>query len=188
MRVIIANEKGVQYHTGVLKEEPLEYYCSCSKKKSPRDIQLKDGNVFIFVPNREYAAVVLRKVGSNGQQIRQHNTDGVSIYTTDKFMVMIRFANSYQSAVQYIQKKSSLPAEEEKYIVSTKNIIKVPPFTGQEQNPNEIFVYESSFGDVFSGFQENYTGEQTSGSQQLQTNLKRSSYSTIGGSYPTCWL
>jgi len=188
MRVIVVNETGVHFHSGVMKEEPIESYCSCSRVKSPRDIELKNNSVFITLPDKEYVSIILRKAGSEKRPILQRNPDGVSIYTTEKFMVMARFANSYPSALQFIQKKQTLPAEEDKYIVSINKIDKVQSQASNDDN-NKIFVYESSFGDVFSGdgLRENYTGEQTSAEQQMYTSLKRSSYSTLDGSYPLCW-
>lgn len=186
MRVIVVNETGVHFHSGILKEEPAESYCSCSRVKSPRDIELKNNSVFITLPDKEYVSIILRKAGNEDRPILQRNPDGVSIYTTEKFMVMARFANSYPSALRFIQKKQTLPAEEEKYIVSVNKIDKIPSQASNDNN-NEIFVYESSFGDVFSGVREYYTGEQTSAEQQMYASLKRSSYSTLEGSYPFCW-
>lgn len=185
MRIILVNETGVHFHSDVLKEEPLEYYCSCTKNKSHRNIQLKSDNVVITLPDKEYVAVILRKVGKNDKPLYQHHLDGVSIFTTKKYMVMARFATSYQAALRHLQDTNSLPPEEDKYIVSTKKIDKIQ--TARSQDDNKIFVYESSFGDVFSGVQENYTGEQTSADQQMYTRLKKSSYSTLFGSYPVCW-
>lgn len=186
MRVIIVNEKGVRFHTGILKEEPVESYCSCAKKKTPRDIELIGNSVFITIPDREFVGIVLRKYGSTQKDIHQRIPDGVSIYTTDKFMVMVRFANSYQSAQNYIQQKTDpKDKEEEAYVVSVRKIDKVG------NDPSQIFVYESSFGDVFSGnnsFRENYSGEDSNSLQQMRANLKRSSYRTLDDSYLTCWL
>lgn len=192
MRVIIVNEKGVRFHTGILKEEPIESYCSCARNKTSRDIELIGGNVFITVPDREYVGVVLRKAGSNSKDIHQRNTNGVSIYTTDKFMVMARFANSYQSALHYIKQKKdpSGGEEEDTYIISTQKIDKVQSSSNNNtaNDPSKIFVYESSFGDVFSGsVQENYSGEDSNSLQQLRANLKRSSYMTLDDSYNVCW-
>lgn len=189
MRVILVNETGVHFHTGILKEEPAEYYCSCSRKrKSSRDIEFKNNNLYITIPDKEYVALILRKSGSDEKPIQQHNIYGVSIYTTKQYMAWVRFADSYQSALQQVYKKSSLPTEEEKYIISTNKIDLIQPAS----SPSKIFVYESSFGDVFSGqdqdVYENYTGETTSGVQQMYTNLKRSSYSTLDSSYTVCWL
>lgn len=188
MRVIVVNETGVRFHSGIMEEEAKEAYCSCSKVRSPRDIVWRDGSVYITLPNKEYVSILLRKTGTTERPIRQRNPDGVSIFTTDKFMVMARFANSYSSALQFIQKKNSLPMEEEKYIVSTTKIDKIGATGAQSTDSlnNEIFVYESSFGDVFS-FQEDYIGEQTSGDQQMYSSLKRSSYSCLEDSYPLCW-
>lgn len=107
-------------------------------------------------------------------------------------MVLAYFASSYQSALQFIKKKQSMPVEENKYLASVNKIDKIESSGKQrtDNQNNKIFVYESSFGDVFSDnpLQENYTGEQTSGDQQMYSNLKRSSYSSLYDSYPTCWL
>lgn len=189
MRVIVVNKSGVHFHTGILKEEPVEHYCSCSgKSKSVRDLVMKDDdNVYITIPNNEYVALILRKQGTDEKPLHQRNPNGVSIFTTDEYMVMARFANSYTSALQYLQQTKSLPSDEDKYIVSVKKIEKLNATTSTNQDtPNQIFVYESSFGDVFS--RENYTGEQTGSVQQMYTSLKRSSYTTLDDSYLTCWL
>lgn len=192
MRIIVVDETGVRFHSAILEEESKESYCSCSKNKSPRDIVLRNDRVFITIPDKEYVSIILRKVGTKERPLHQRNPDGISIYTTDKFMVMAYFTNSYQSALRFIQKKHSLPMEEDKYIVSTTKIDKINSVGAQttDNNNNKIFLYESSFGDVFSGnpLKENYTGEQTSGDQQMYSSLKRSSYSTLDGSYPSCWL
>lgn len=193
MRILVVDQRGVRFHSGMLKEEPIESYCSCSKIKSPRDIVMRNDQVFITIPNKEYVSIILRKAGSRDKPLHQRNPDGISIYTTDKFMVMVYFTSSYPSALQFIQKKNSLPVEEDKYIVSVHKIDKINTTgtkTTDNQN-NNIFVYESSFGDVFSGnpFREDYTGEQTSADQQMFSNLKRSSYSTLNSSYPMmCWM
>lgn len=186
MRVIVVNKSGVHFHTDILKEEPVEHYCSCSgKSKSVRDIIMKsDDNVYITIPNNEYVALILRKQGTNEKPIHQRNPNGISIFTTDEYMVMARFTNSYTSALQYLQQKHSLPSEEDKYIISVKKIEKINPTAAA--NNEQIFVYESSFGDVFS--MEGYTGEQTGSVQQMYTNLKRSSYTTLDDSYLTCWM
>lgn len=186
MRVVVVNERGVRFHTDVLKEEPMEEYCSCSRRAAPssRHIEFKHDNVYITVPDKEYVALILRKVGADEKPIHQLNLNGVSIYTTDRYMVWARFSNSYQNALRHLHQKHSLPAEEEKYILSTRKIDRI------QENPSKIFVFESSFGDVFSGndVQENYTGETTSGDQQMYSSLKRSSYSCLSKSYPVCWI
>jgi hypothetical protein len=193
MRIIVVDETGVRFHSAIIEEGSKEEYCSCSKIRSPRDILLRNDRVFITIPDKEYVSIILRKVGTTEKPLHQRNPDGISIYTTGKFMVMARFTNSYPSALQFIQKKHSLPTEEDKYIVSTTKIEKINPVGTQPtkkntDNHNEIFVYESSFGDVFSGpLTENYTGELTSADQQMFASLKRSSYSTLDGSYPSCW-
>lgn len=185
MRVVVANEKGVQFYTNILKEEPMEEYCSCSRRgvSSNRHVELKEDNVYITIPDKEYAAIILRKAGSDDKPLHQFNPNGVSIYTTSKYMVWVRFASSYQDALRYLHKKHSLPMEEDKYIVSVKKIDKIQE---KPSSPSEIFVFESSFGDVFS--MENYSGETTSGDQQMFNSLKRSSYSGLSESYPTCWI
>ena len=94
-------------------------------------------------------------------------------------MVWVRFAHSYQEALHQLRKMPTMD-NEDKYIISAEQIDKI-----SLEKPSDIFVYESSFGDVFSV--ENYSGETVSGSQQMQTNLKRSSYSTLLSSYPECW-
>lgn len=185
MRIVVVNETGVHFHTGILKEEKLEYYCSCAKPKTPRNIELKENNLFITVPDKEYVALILRKIGTETKPLHQHNLDGVSIYTTEKYMAWIRFTNSYHSALQIVQRKNHLPSEEDKYVISTKKIEKIETPT-HYKDPSKIFVYESSFGDVFN-ITENYTGEQVSGDQQMYKNLKRSSYTTLADSYDTCW-
>lgn len=186
MRVVLVNEDTIRFHTDILKEEPTEYYCSCARnRKSPRNIELKNNNLYITIPDKEYVALILRKTKSSDKPIIQHNVEGVSIYTTEKFMAWVRFSNSYQTALQYLHKKTSM--EEEKYIISTNKIDSIQTKT-PAKNPSEIFVYESSFGDVFAPVYENYTGETTSGVQQMYTNLKRSSYSTLDSSYDVCWL
>jgi len=187
MRIVVVNETGVRFHTGILKEEKLEYYCSCAKPRSPRNIELKEeDNLYITVPDKEYVALVLRKTGTDNKPLHQENLDGVSIYTTEKYMAWIRFTNSYESALQIVQRKHHLPSEEDKYIISTKKIEKIES-PAKYEDPSKIFVYESSFGDVFN-MKENYTGEQMSGVQQMYANLKRSSYRTLDDSYDTCWL
>lgn len=185
MRIVVVNETGVHFHTEIQKEDPTEYYCSCARKiKSPRNIELRNNNLYITIPDREYVSLILQRIGSMGKNLRQHNLEGVSIYTTDKYMVWVRFTNSYPSALQYLHgKKNNM--NEEKYVLSVK---KIDPI---QTSPSEIFIYESSFGDVFTGkddVYENYTGETTSGVQQMYTNLKRSSYSTLDSSYTVCWL
>lgn len=181
MRVLIVNEKGVRFHTDVMKEPHVEEQCSCSRpSKSPRNLEMRDNDIFITVPDKEYVSLILRKTGGD-KQVSQHNLKGVSIYTTKKYMVWVRFTNSYQNALRQLHSKSSLPTNEEKYILSTQKIDKI-----QEAPPSEIFVYESSFGDVFS--RENYTGEMTSSDQQMFSSLKRSSYGSLENSYPVCWM
>lgn len=192
MRIIVVDETGVRFHSDILEEESKESYCSCSRIKSLRDIVLRNERVFITIPDKEFVSIILRKVGTQERPLHQRNPDGISIYTTDKFMVLARFANSYPSALQFIKNKHSLPLEEDKYIVSTTKIDKIDSVGAQrtDNNNNKIFLYESSFGDVFSGnpLKESYTGEQTSADQQMYSSLKRSSYSTLDGSYPSCWL
>lgn len=178
MRVVIVGASGLRFHGGIVGESGQEGYCSCAKPKSPRDIEWAGKEVRLVVPDGEHAAVVLRRSGS-AKPMRQRNTEGVSIYGTDEFVVWVRFAESKQRALQYVR---AYDGEGEKYVVSTKAIERV------DDGPSKIFVYESSFGDVFGGSHEGYTGEQTSGDQQLYSNLKRSSYSTLEGSYPVCWL
>ena len=179
MRVIVVDETGVRFHGKIMKDEPVEEYCSCAKKTLPRKIDFENNKVFITLSNREYVAVILRKDGSNKTPLRQHNLEGVSIYTTKKFMVWVRFAHSYQEALHQLRKMPTMD-NEDKYIISAEQIDKI-----SLEKPSDIFVYESSFGDVFSV--ENYSGETVSGSQQMQTNLKRSSYSNLLSSYPECW-
>lgn len=188
MRVIVVNKMGVRFHSGMLEEVSKESYCSCARVKSPRDVVWREGSVFITLPNKEYASIILRKTGTKEKPIHQRNPEGVSIFTTEQFMVMVRFATSYQSAIQFLQKQNSLPSEEDKYIVSTTKIEKAQE-EPQPKDENLIFVYESSFGDVFSDnpLRENYTGEQTSADTQMYSRLKRSSYSSLDGSYPLCW-
>lgn len=181
MRVIVVDETGVRFHSKMTKDEPVEEYCSCAKNMLPRKIEFDDNKVYITLSNREYVAIILRKDGSNKTPLRQHNLQGVSIYTTKKFMVWVRFTHSYQEALHQLHKMPSMD-NEDKYIVSTEKVDKI---SLNKNKPSEIFVYESSFGDVFS--MENYSGETVSGSQQMQTNLKRSSYSTLLSSYPECW-
>lgn len=181
MRVIVVDETGVRFHSKITKDEPIEEYCSCSKSTLPRKIEFEKNKVFITLSNREFVAIILRKDGSNKTPLRQHNLQGVSIYTSKKFMVWVRFTHSYPEALHQLHKMPSMD-NEDKYIVSTEQIDQVSP---EKKKDNTIFVYESSFGDVFS--MENYTGEMVSGSQQMQTNLKRSSYSTLFSSYPECW-
>lgn len=181
MRVVVVNEKDVRFHTEIQKEEPTENYCSCARNmKSPRNIEIKDGKLYITIPDREYVALLLRKHESNKKPIQQKNVDGVSIFTTNKYMAWVRFTNSYPSAHHYLHKNKELVGDE-KYILS---IHKIDPIT----SPSEIFLFESSFGDVFAPVYENYTGETTSGVQQMNINLKRSSYSTLDSSYDVCWL
>lgn len=185
MRVVVVNEKGVQFHTKVMKEEPMEEYCSCSRRgvSSSRHVELKDDNVYITIPDKEYVAIILRKAGSAEKPLHQSNPNGVSIYTTDKYMVWARFARTYQDALRCLHKKHSLPAEEEKYIVSVRKIDRIQ----EKPTPSEVFVFESSFGDVFST-REDYSGETTSNGQQMFDSLKRSSYSCLDRSYPICWI
>lgn len=180
MRVVVVNEDTVRFHTGILKEEPTEYYCSCARSmKSPRNLELKDGDLFITIPDREYVALLVRRNPTNKKPFQQKNVEGVSIFTTEKYMVWVRFTNSYPSALHYLHKYKESVGDE-KYILSVN---KIDPIT----TPSEIFLYESSFGDVFAPVYENYTGETTSGVQQMYTNLKRSSYSTLDSSYDVCW-
>jgi len=186
MRIVVVNETGVRFHTGILKEEKLEYYCSCAKPRSPRNIELKEeDNMYITVPDKEYVALILRKSGAD-KPIHQENLDGVSIYTTENYMAWVRFTNSYESALQIVQRKNhSGSSGEEKYVISTKKIEKIETPV-HYKDPSKIFVYESSFGDVFD-IKESYTGEQMSSVQQMYANLKRSSYTTLDDSYDICW-
>lgn len=178
MRVVVINASGLRFEGGLTSvQREQESYCSCAKPKSARNIEMVGGEVRLTLPDNEHAAVVLR--AGAAKPVRQHNPGGVSIYGTDEFMVWVRFADSKQRALQYARAHEG---EGEKYVVSTKAIEKL----GSE--PSKIFVYESSFGDVFGNMREEYTGEQVSGDQQLYSNLKRSSYSTLEGSYPVCWL
>lgn len=179
MRVVVINASGLRYDEGLTSVQAgQESYCSCAKPKSARNIEMAGKEVRVALPNNDYAAVVLLKTGAP-KPIHQRNPGGVSIYGTDEFMVWVRFAESKQRALQYLRAHEG---EGEKYVISPKTIEKVGI------DPSKIFVYESSFGDVFGNMREEYTGEQKSGDQQLYANLKRSSYSSLEGSYPVCWL
>lgn len=172
---------GLRFHGGSVAEKGQEGYCSCAKPKSPRNIEWSGNEVRLVLPEGEHAAIILMRSGA-AKPVRQRNLGGVSVYGTNEFMVWVRFADSKQRALQFLREYQG---EGEKHVVSTKEIERVG-----NSEPSKIFVYESSFGDVFGsdGSYEGYTGEQTSGDQQLYSNLKRSSYSTLEGSYPVCWL
>ena len=172
MRVVVVDDS-VHFHSGILKEE-VEEYCSCSRQRvsSYRNLEKRDDKLYISIPNKEYVALVLQKRNTHDDEFYQQNLSGVSIYTTKKYMVWIRFAKSYQTALQYLHQQQG----EEKYIISTEKIDNI--------SPSEIFVYESSFGDVFS--LENYSGNENA--TAMETNLKRTSYTTLDDSYWTCWL
>jgi hypothetical protein len=176
MRVVIVSKDGLRFY-GNNVEETSEQYCSCSKPKSVRNITSSGDSVLISVPNSEYAAVVLRRTGTD-KPIHQHNPEGVSIYGNDNFMVWARFGKTKQQALQHLQ---AFVEEGEKYIVSTRNIERIKPA------PSNIFMFESSFGDVFApNSYEAYSGEDSN--SQMRANLKRSSYTSLEGSYPVCWL
>lgn len=188
MRIIVVNDKGVEYHSGMLQEEILGggSGCSCNKKTSVRDLVLKNNDVFVSIPNNEYVAIIVRK-HSNGvsDNFYQRNLDGVSIFSTGRFNVMLRFMMSYQSALVWIQQKLTNDPQEQCYIVSVKTIVKIEDTV--PANAHNIFKFETSFGDVFS--RENYGGggEQTSLSM-MYDNLQKGSYRTLDDTYDTCWL
>lgn len=180
MRVVVVNETGVRFHTGILKEEDVEPYCSCSKKKSSnRHLEIKgDDDLYITVPDKEYATIVLRKTGTTDRPMRQYNPQGVSIYSTSRFIASVRYFDTHHDAIRHLHRSDN---KDERYIVSVKKIEQLDTAT----EPSNIFMYESSFGDVFAGdTHENYT---SNGDQQMFMNLKRSSYSDLDHSYPACW-
>lgn len=185
MRVLLVNERGVRFHTGIVKDPEAESYCSCSSQKtlSVRNLEIQGDDLYITLPNNEYAVIVLNKTGTTERPIRQHNPQGVSVYSTSNFMASVRFFETQQDAIRYLH-GLTVGHKQDFYLVSVKKIEKIAP---KSDTPSEIFIYDDSFGDVFSNSYENYTGEFKSGGQQLYTNLKRSSYSVLEDSYPSCW-
>lgn len=178
MRVVVISASGVRFEGGNVAGE--EGYCSCARRKSPRDIEFVRGEVRLTIPDGEHAAVVLVRSGSS-KPVIQRNPSGVSVFATNEFMTWVRFAESKQRALQYLRAHEGAG---EKYVVSTKTIEKI----GGAAEPSKIFLYESSFGDVFgSVLNEGYQGEQTGGTRQMRADLKRSSYTTLDDSYPECW-
>lgn len=178
MRVLVVNEKGVRFHGNAQREPPVEEYCSCSRSsRSPRHLELRNDDLFLTVPDKEYVALLLRKTGGGKRPLRQNHPQGVSIYTTDKYMAWVRFARTYQEALRHLHTTPGKGGE--KFILSTQSIDKV-----QEDQPN-IFMFESAFGDVFG--REDYTGETTSNNASMTASLKRSSYTDLEDSYPLCW-
>jgi len=169
MRTLVISQNGLQYveTQNIIVAKPEETSsCGCSSRKKPsqRAIQLKDGVVYVVVPDNQYVSILLRKVGSH-TPLQQTHLDGVSIYTTHNFMVLLRYFSTSGGATSFLASQRSLPTDE-KYIVSTKTITLVP-------SSHEKFSYGYG-GDIIQS--------------EVHSNKKEDTYNDLSIAYPSWYV